>query len=340
MKIAELFAEVSFKWDSMKLKEFAKGVGDLNLSSIISTGSLVKLGETIKDLLIDSVQTSSALTTLSKATGIPTDYIQRFEKLSKALGSSKEEADSFLNTLGKVQLAISQGRGDATPFVLLGINPMGKSKEQLASLIAGRFQDENFLKGLANRFGMKGQGVDEIRAELKRQIGGGLGISDSMLKVLSSKQFEKQLNPATSEFEVQSQQEIQDANEAMFEYTKATENLTQSFKTLANVLLPMVTTGAEDVSGILKFVKWSFTDDDWKTKSGVKWIDNMKPINWSGMFAGAFGGQGDGIKKMYEQKNNVYVTVHASSPEEFVRRFDPIWKKYIANADLQFGQGT
>jgi hypothetical protein len=32
--------------------------------------------------------------------------------------------------------------------------------------------------------------------------------------------------------------------------------------------------------------------------------------------------------------------VSSNTPEEFVKRFDAVWKRYIANADVQFGQQT
>ncbi len=349
MKIAELFAEIGFKFDTIKLREVAKGIGDLNLSSVVSAAAVVKLGDVIKDLVVDSVQASNALMTLSNSTGLDTDYIQRFEKFAKALGSTKEEADSFLNTIGKLQVAISQGRGDASPFVLLGINPLGKSKEELVSLINQRFSDDNFLKEWAKNYAKNAKSTDEIRAELKRQVGGSLGISDSLSRVFSSKDLEKELNPNTSSFLVKTKEEIQDAIIAQREFITLTENLNTEFQRTADILLPKITEllqGFRDNGG-LKFLSDSLATigrafeiigiGTQYAKTGLMELGNLGEAGLTS--ATRFGQQlrGEGNKT---QTNNITLHVTSNTPEEFVKRFDPIWKRHIANADLQFGQQT
>lgn len=350
MKIAELFAEVGFKFDTVKLRDVTKAIGDLNISTLVSIGSVVALGNTIKNLVVDSVQASSALTTLSNATGLDTDYIQRFEKFAVTLGSTKEEADSFLSSIGKLQLAISQGRGDSTPFVLLGINPMGKSKEELATLINQRLSDENFLRQWAGKFAKDAKGIDEIRAELKRQVGNSLGISDSLLKPLSSKDFNKELNPLTSSFTIKTSEEINNALLAQREFLTVTENLNTEFQRTADVLLPSITAalrGFKDDGGLKSLIDGLATVGrafeilgitGQYIKVGLMGIEDLKTRGLLG--ATQLGQHIRGERTAGAQTNHVSVTVHSNTPEEFVRRFDPVWKKYVANADLQFGQST
>ncbi len=352
MKIAELFAEVGFKFDTIKLNEVVTKISQLNLSSVVSASSVAKLGDTIKDTLTDIVATSQALTTLSTATGFDPEYIQRFEKFSQILGSTKEEVDSFLSTIGKLQLAISQGKGDATPFVLLGINPLGKSKEELAGLINQRFSDENFLKQWAGNFAKGAKNIDEIRAELKRQVAGGLGIGDSLIRPLSSKDFARQLNPATSTIPVLSTMEIRDAVRAQQELTIVTQKLTTQFQVLVGSLLPWVTTFAGAANATLGTVNKSVGMQNLNFLSGI--VSSFpKILNIGGQLERPGANKTELLNELKtimretfhttgasKSVGDIHVTVHSNTPEEFVRRFDPIWRKHISQADLQFGQQT
>lgn len=51
MKLGELFFELGFKSDHMKLKDFGKAVSELNMSSILSAGSFGAMIHGAKELI-------------------------------------------------------------------------------------------------------------------------------------------------------------------------------------------------------------------------------------------------------------------------------------------------
>ena len=51
MKIGELFMELGFKADTMKLNEFVKSIGELNMSSVMAGAEVAALADMTKKLL-------------------------------------------------------------------------------------------------------------------------------------------------------------------------------------------------------------------------------------------------------------------------------------------------
>lgn len=347
MKIADLFAEIGFKFDTMKLKEATKLIGDLNISSIISTGAVAALGEKIKDLLIQSSATASALTTLNKATGLPTDYIQRLEKFSHAMGSTKEEADGLITSLSQIKLKIAQTGEGALPFQIAGINP-NQSIEGIIQDLNKFISNPESLKKWAARAGMStSANQDEMVAAFMSSLGAGMGVSPSMLKTLGSKDFTKEMNASTSSFITKTPDQIKEANEVSKQFVIASENLQTSFETLASTVLPEITalikefnesegikTLGDAAKTLLRAVEILGLAGQW-LKIGAMNFNNalQQPLIGASKF-------GNEVRKVLHMNNSIQVTVHSNTPEEFVRNFDPVWKKYINRADIQFQQST
>lgn len=345
MKIAELFAEIGFKFDTLKLKELGTMLSNVNVSSILGAASVAKLGEVVKDLLVSSTQTSIALANLSKSTGLPTDYIQRFEDLAYVMGATKEEADGVIESISKLQTEISQGNGNAaTPFIKMGINPIGKGKEELIALVDAKLSDPTFLKNWGARFAKDAKTGEEITASFVSSVGAQLGITGSMLRVMSTKpgEFNKRLNPATSDFVVKSDAEIKHALETLGEFRLATNNANLALQKLADALLPIATALINIINKnhvITDIASWIETPINKNTlKPHLPSMQDIvrsilpKSNNWDTSV-----GHTTGNKSL---TNNVYVQVHANDPQAFTKAFKPHLDKLLSNADIQFMQTT
>lgn len=345
MKIADLFAEITFKWDTMKLNDFIGAVGKLNLSSLISAGTVAKLGSTIKDLLVDADKTSSALQTLSKSTGLDTNYIQKFEVFSESMGSTKEEADQFLATLNKIKFSISQGLGGERPFIIAGIDPF-QEQTKLIEDINKKLSDDKFLKQWAGNFAKGAQNIKEMRAAFISFLGEGMGASPSMLKTLSSPDLVKQLSEASSII-VMTEQEIAKAAEMHKNWVLAAHDLNISFVKLATDLNPIIVAMTRLAD---ETVRWA--DAVGRSSGFFKGLadvlnvpENVGKVLNEIKSSFAEGNKYDFWGRLKPEQtgkgmtNNITVTVHSSTPEEFVKRFDPVWKKYIKDAEVQFGNG-
>ncbi len=345
MKVAELFAEIGFKWDTMKLKDFGSDVGKLNVSSLITTAAVGKLADTIKDLLVQADKTSSSLKTLSNSTGLDTAYIQRFETFSESLGSTKEEADAFLTTLNRIKFNISQGLGGERPFVIAGINPFLEQKELIEEINA-KLSDDKFLQQWAGNFAKGAQNIKEMRAAFLTFLGEGMGASPSLMKALSSNELKKQLSEASSII-VMTDAEIEKAAAAHKSWVLAAHDLNISFAKLATDLEPIVIAmtkladqgvrWADAIGNSTGFFRKFAEVLDVPTSVGKVFNEIGRAFGETSKYNMFTGRLKDGGKVIQAPMT---VTIHSSTPEEFVRRFDPVWKKHIADADLQFGDQT
>ena len=345
MRIAELFAEVGFKFDTMKLREVAKGIGDLTVDSTVSTAGTVKLGESIKDILVDVVHTSEALTTMSEATGLNPEYIQRFEKFAQIMGSTKQEADGFLNTIGQIQTALAAHEGDPTPFLMMGFNPMGMSKEELITRTNDMFKNPNWLKQWAGRVGVSTLGSSEQLAEFRRRVAHPLGITDSMMRPFSSSDMQRQLDPSTSSISVLSSEEIKNAVAAQHEFLSITQDINTELGKMVSVLLPGITealTEFKDNGGLKTLVdSFKFIGDMFRVVGlvgGTGLTFAKAGLTEASNFYG--GAMNAATRQGMIMRNEINISVHTDDPHAFTKALKPHLEDFLKKADLQFGQST
>lgn len=344
MKIADLFAEIGFKFDTMKLKEVGKAIADLNISSIISTGAVGLLGDKIADLITQTSEMAKGLQTITATTGIGPQFTQQFENVSQALGSSKQEADSFLVSLSKLQTKIAMGQGgtDLQSFILGGI-----SLDKIKGTTEDLAKDINRV--LSTPIQPGDQASMERRKRLMAMIGEGFQASPSMVKALNDPEmFTKML-----EFETLSAEQIQKSVDANYNWVKVTNDLNISFARLANDLSPILIAMTKLAD---QGVRWAdamgrtsgFFDNFAKVlnvpENVGKVFDEVKRL-YSLPGPNIWGRFSERDKETIERSNNhISISVNTNNPEEFGRKLKIFLDKHansnMAKSDLQFIQTT
>lgn len=101
-----------------------------NLKSAPIIASLIYIGRAVIDvtkkvasLVISLSQVSYETLKLSRNLGVSTDSLQRFGNLAVAQGVKLSDFQSAISSLRKMSADIMLGRGDISPFAILGINP-------------------------------------------------------------------------------------------------------------------------------------------------------------------------------------------------------------------------
>ena len=101
-----------------------------NLKSAPIIASLIYIGRAVMDvtkkvasLVISLSQVSYETLKLSRNLGVSTDSLQRFGNLAVAQGVKLSDFQSAISSLRKMSADIMLGRGDISPFAILGINP-------------------------------------------------------------------------------------------------------------------------------------------------------------------------------------------------------------------------
>ncbi len=341
MKIAELFAYVGFQFDTLKLREFTKMLGDLNISSLVGVSSLAGLGVGIKKLIDETADLSSNLKTISDNTGIDPVFIQQLENVSKALGASKQEADGFLSSLSKAQLQIRMGKGNIQPFILGGLT---------YDDVVG--STENLVKKVNAVLSKSLQPGDTAGLERQKQfrafLNEGFGASPNMLKVLGDPELAKK----SLEFNTLNVEELKNARDAQYEWVKAVENLNVELQKTANTILPELT---EALNSFTQGSGMKIVIDTLRaTGILIDTIGKSASIAGTNIKAGWMNFQNDFIKepayKMRREEqqrnmvNNITLNVKSDTPEQFIKNFDPLFRKHLekmfASADIPFGQST
>ena len=124
MKIAELFAELSFKSDQTKLKEFISNLGDLNMRTVMSAAGLGAIYEVTKNIMDGAVAAAIPIEHFTKVTGQSGTELQKWTYFAKQAGI---EGDLIAQSIGGLQNSVAKmrltGEG-AQGFLFMGINPI------------------------------------------------------------------------------------------------------------------------------------------------------------------------------------------------------------------------
>jgi len=123
MKLGELFFELGFHADSMKLKDFGKAVSELNMSSILTAGSFGAVYEGAKSLLEIADSTALGINKFGRETGQSTEEMQKWSKVAEQMGMSTGVVASSVGSL-EDQITNMKITGEGSGiWNVLGIDP-------------------------------------------------------------------------------------------------------------------------------------------------------------------------------------------------------------------------
>lgn len=126
MKIGEFFVGLGLDMDNrdqLKLNDFLKGLGGVELKAIGAVGGLVALGATFRKIMGNATSAGQELFNFREQTGLSTEQLQKWSFFAEKMGSSAEEVKSSVKALSLASQQIKLGEGDFAPFQFLQIDP-------------------------------------------------------------------------------------------------------------------------------------------------------------------------------------------------------------------------
>lgn len=184
MTAGELLVKLGFEVDTIKLNEFIKDLGELNLSSVIAAAGLKGMVDGLTDIMKTADAVSSSLNKLSGITGVQQQTFQQWDNAAQQFNMSAGETNSILSDIQKNINLLKVGQGNAVAWAQLFHIPVaGRENDP-----AGVFHD--ILKSL--------EGMDPVQARLRLNMA---GINeDAILLVGHEDDIANQVHNTTEQF--------------------------------------------------------------------------------------------------------------------------------------------
>ena len=235
-KIADLYAEISYKFESVKLREVSKYIGDMNISSVIATTSLVGLGLEMKGLIDQSSDLAKNIQILNTTTGVDPQYIQKLEHAAIVFQSSRQAADQWISGLSALQSKLTHGMGSQQAFTfsqMLGVTPPDFQK------IIGNTEDLSdamikiMQKTWDSSMHMSKEQFDRNRALIMSF----LPMSPDLLNAVNQPGFNEEMK----NWQGFTTGQLAQINQSTQEWNKVVEKINQHFRVIATSYLPEIT---------------------------------------------------------------------------------------------------
>ena len=349
-KIADIYGEVTWKFDQVKLRDIAKYIGDLNLASVLSATSLMGLGLEIKNLIDQTGQLAISLATIHSTTGIDKTFLQKFENASFELNSTKEAADSLITSFSKMKAQLNLPGGT----VPVGLRMLGFTKADFEGTL-----EEN-MKMVWTRLSKSkppanaSQAIKEQWQGLLSQLAASFNVTSEQFMAMSKPEFEAKFNASP----YLNESELKDNIDAVTAWKTAVVDLNTDLQKLVTTLTPALTilTKAVDtmVKGSNKVFKHSFDEYAWQKKpdrfTGIlsrpveDYLNKDLPRLVSELkkdFSAKLDSSGNVTASPSKNVTiNSPVTVIANDIAGIEKWFETHWKKMMTKAANQFGLGS
>jgi hypothetical protein len=176
MKIGELIYSLGFESNTVKLDQFIKMIGDLNMSSIMAASGLGGLYDVTKNILESSMQTALSMKTFENVTGMSAQRLQSWNKIAEEAGVKTGALDGALKGLQMSIMNTKMGHMDSGLMEAYNIlNQYGH--------VAININDDLFTQIDKIREGMK-----SLTPEAQRYVTQLLHQDESMLNLYKSEQ--------------------------------------------------------------------------------------------------------------------------------------------------------
>ena len=232
-KIADVYAEVNWKFDQTKLRDVAKYIGDLSLASVISATSLTGLGLAIKDIIDQTEQVAIGLATIHSTTGIDQTFLQKFENASYELLSTKASADALVTSFSKMKAALNMPGGT----VPVGLRMLGFTKNDFEGTL-----EEN-MKMVWTRLSQSkppdsaSKAMKEQWQGLLSQLSASFGVTSEQFMAMSSPTFQAKFNASP----YLNESELKENIDAVSAWKTSVVDLNTDLERLVTTLTPALT---------------------------------------------------------------------------------------------------
>lgn len=229
MKIGELFVELGFKADTIKLNEFAQLLGRLNLSSVLASVGVKELYDGLRDIMTLADHTAVGMNLFGKETGLSAQKMTQWSRYAEEMGVSGEAVTSALTGLQKKAAGLKSGLDSSllTPLYILNQAGAGITNADLDNPFVFL---EKAIKGLQN-----------VDPQLRTTVAGMLGINEQLLALKNFKDADL--------IDVPNEEDVK----KLMEFHKATVELGNTWK---NVWEEMGAAMAPTLDGLAKGASW------------------------------------------------------------------------------------
>lgn len=238
MKIGELLFDLGFNADTMKLKDFGKAIGDLNMSSILTAGSFGAVYEGAKALVGIADEMALGINKFGRETGQSTQEVQKWSKMAEQMGISAGVVQGSVATLEDSLFKMRFTGEGSNIWNMMGLDPTHtKNMFEVLTMLRER---------------LKGMTTEQQRFFLQS-----LGISTEMLNMF------KLTNEQWSEIAKQqtlSGKQLEEMNEYHKTMTEMGQNLKMIWADLGVSLVPIFKGFMEIANSIDKSIlkSWEF----------------------------------------------------------------------------------
>jgi hypothetical protein len=164
MNIGELFVTLGVNTETMKVKEFTRAIGELPVQVLGAIAALAGIEFEMSKLAGEAMNAAVGFEAFGSQTGLSWRELQRWQIVAVQANVSAEAVTSSVSNLQRQLAEIRLGRGNISPFAMLGIDP--------------RQNAFGVLQQLRKRL----PGMDRAMAS---NLMGQMGLSPEMLQVLS-----------------------------------------------------------------------------------------------------------------------------------------------------------
>lgn len=140
MNVGEFCVQFGVDADTVKVKDFVKSIGELPLKTAAAIAALAEVSLSIKQFTTEAMNAVVSFQAFENQTGLSAQKLQLWQKVGMQANISAEAMTSSLSGLQRQIADIRMGRGNVSPFQILGIDPRQdafKIIEQLRGRVRG-----------------------------------------------------------------------------------------------------------------------------------------------------------------------------------------------------------
>lgn len=166
MNIGQLFMMLGFKTDMKTVNDFIQSMGDMNIEALLAAIGVGATALAMIRLGTAAADSANEVRNFEIQTGLSGKEMQQWGNYAETVGVKAEDLVGSLKGLQKAITAIRLGRGDVTPFQMLGVDPTGKPLYEVVDEI--------------------GQAMKGLEPAVQSQILAMMGMSDAMMNLYRS----------------------------------------------------------------------------------------------------------------------------------------------------------
>lgn len=148
--------------------------------------------EGLKKIVMMTNDAALGVNRFGYATGLSTKNMQQFGAFAEQMGSSADDAQASIKALQKNALDVRIGKGNASPYIMTGINPFDKPFDQVKKIHewmidpANANIDVGYKKMIAEQFGFSESMMNVLMRtdETWKKIADEAYLSDDQLKAM------------------------------------------------------------------------------------------------------------------------------------------------------------